>query len=190
MNSPYKKDIYTAIEDEDKEDGNSVLYLGIRFLRLVGKKMEKIEEATENAWINKGDSCMLWLYQLRGFNDLIESQTNLRNSKKKITMFEYKFINEKMRRQNVEVEEKDKYEKYFDEIEKMIERCQMIKESGKEGQLLRYNKDKEALKELSSCTRELFKDANKSHLIMPEGLKDLKEIAKKEWIDRDGKKKF
>lgn len=192
MGYPYKKDIYESIEAEDKEEGDSLLYVGIRFLKLVAEKMKKIEEITGEAWINKGDTCMLWLYQLRGFFDLIESRTGLRNSEKEIILFEYKLNKEKRiyERIDFKIKEKLKYDKYFDEIEKMIERTQMIINAGGESTLKRYNKDKEVLKELSRCTRELFSDANKNHMIMPEGIKDIKELAKKEWIDREQKKTF
>ena len=44
--------------------------------------------------------------------------------------------------------------------------------------------------ELSQCQRELMRDANKRHLIMPEGVKDMKQQIKEEWLDRDVKKEF
>ena len=54
----------------------------------------------------------------------------------------------------------------------------------------KYLNDKQILLELSKCMRELYKDANRKHLIMPEGMKNMKELAKEEWIDRDVKKDF
>ena len=50
--------------------------------------------------------------------------------------------------------------------------------------------NKQILFELSRCYRELMRDANKRHLIMPEGVKDMKQQVKKEWLDRDATKSF
>ncbi len=163
MAFPYKKDIYESIDAEDKEEGDSLLYVGIRFLKLVAEKMKKIEEITGEAWINKGDTCMLWLYELRGFYDLIESRTGLKNSDKKIKISKYEYNKkiESYEKIETEITEKEKYDVYFDEIEKMIERAQKMINVGGETKINRYNKDKEVLKELSKCTRELFSDANK-----------------------------
>jgi hypothetical protein len=50
--------------------------------------------------------------------------------------------------------------------------------------------NKKILSELSRCQRELLRDANKRHLIMPEGIKDMKKQISEEWLDRGVKKEF
>jgi len=187
MNSP----LFNKIDGdgENEELGDSILYVGIRFLRLVSNQMESITEAEKVAHRDKGEGCMLWLHELRIFYDLIENRTGLAFSDKTVKLFKYVSIDNKLIKEEVEVSEKEKYETYFSEIENMIERNQMVSPSNG-SILLKYKNDKEILFELSRCTRELLRDANQNHLIMPEGMKNLKDLAKGEWIDRDKIKEF
>ncbi len=185
----YKDEPKTIHDLEEDDVGNSLIYVGIKYLKLVADQMKEIRDKSELAWIDKEDNCFAWLYALRIFYDMIESRTGLRTSTKEIESFEYKLEDNRLVRVKIKIKEKNKYEKYFSEIENMIERNQKMLQV-QESKIIKYNNDKKICVELSRCTRELFRDANKHHLIMPEGMENIKDMAKKDWIDRGAKKTF
>lgn len=177
----------------DNDDlGDSPIYVGINYLRIVASQMDLMRQSARFAYQEKGDMLFLWLHELKTFYDLIESRTGLQNSDKKIKLFEYEFKDNKLERKEVEVEEKEKYEKWFKEIELMIERNMSVQliSGANQFKQKKYLNDKEILSELSKCMRTLLKDGNLKHFIMPEGQKDWKELAKSDWIDRGIKKEF
>ncbi|HDK42505.1 MAG TPA: hypothetical protein ENG87_03940 [Candidatus Pacearchaeota archaeon] len=181
------KTIFSSVDD-----GDSPLYVGIKYLGIVAEQIKLIKDAQRNALIMKGDTLFLWLYELWTFNDLVSNKTDLAFSKNEIDFFEFKMVKEKMVKCPIKIKEKDKYETWFKEIEKMIERNSIIADVGGNNPFmqLRYLNDKKIIVELSKTTRELFRDANSKHLIMPEGQQNMKELVKKEWIDREPTKIF
>ena len=100
--------------------------------------------------------------------------------------------NQKLTRKVIQIEEKNKYDKWFEEIENMIERNSLVRSINAQNPYKnkKYKNDKLIIIELSKCFRALMKDANTKHLLMPEGHKDIKQKVKDEWIDRDVKKEF
>jgi len=74
----------------------------------------------------------------------------------------------------------------------MIERNSIVTRAGGSNPFMErgYLNNKKILEELSRCHRELMRDANKRHLIMPEGVKDMKSNVRNEWVDRAAKKRF
>lgn len=173
-------------------EGDSNIYVGISYLRIVAQQIDLVRAAQRTALMQKGDLLFLWLNEMRTFRDLIENRTGINYSEKDIEAFEYKVKDNILVRTKIIIKEKDKYDVLFREIEKMIERnCGVQKVSG--GNIYmekRYINDKKILEELSFCWRQLMIDANRKHLIMPEGMRDMKTLVKQEWIDRDKKKTF
>lgn len=186
-------DIYNPKTIFDKtEEGDSQIYVGIKYLQIVGDQILQMRNMGRIAWNTKGDSCFLWLHELRLFYALIESRTDLHYSEKEIDSSEYKVIDNLIQEVPIKIKEKEKYPHWFREIELMIERNSnvMILDKTNIYNQKKYINDKKILNELDECMRELMLDANRRHLIMPEGMKDMKQLAKDEWIDRDIKKSF
>jgi len=177
---------------EKSDDGDSPIYVGINYLRIVSSQIDYMRNSSREAYKNKGNFLFLWLNELRTFYDLVESRIGLDKSIKDIDLFEYKLVNKNWERVKIKIKEKYKYEKWFKEIELMIERNWVIDNIQVNNPFTRikYKNEKEILMELSRCMRELMRDANIKHLIMPEGQKDFKEIAKADWIDRGKVKDF
>jgi len=177
----------------DSDDGDSPLYVGIKYLGLVADQIRLNKEAQRLALREKGDTLFEWLNELRTFYDLVANKTDIHLSTKKIEFFEYVSNNGHLERRRIEIKEKEKYEKWFEQIELMIERNLMIQVTNNDTAIfntIQYKNDKKIILELSRCTRDLLRDANAKHLIMPEGLQDMKELVKNEWIDREAKKEF
>ena len=174
------------------EDGDSQIYVGIKYLMIIAVQIDLIRQAQRKSLNEKGNNLFFWLNELRTFYDLIENRTNLFYSEKKVKIDSWKFeeTTKKLEKIEIKVDEKYKYEKWFEEIEKMIERnSNVLPMSGMNVyQSAKYLNDKKILLEMSRCQRELLRDANSKHLIMPEGMKDMKALAKSEWIDRESKK--
>jgi len=177
----------------DKADtGDSQIYVGIKYLGIVAQQIETIRNASRFAYNQKSNACLFWLNELRIFYDLIENRTDIHQSKEKIKLFEYVLQDNKLIKKEIEVKESEKYEYWFSEIEQMIERNSQVLDvnSNNPTTSKKYLNDKHILFELSRCMRELYRDANRKHLIMPEGMKDMKALAKSEWIDREQTKEF
>jgi len=176
----------------DSDDGDSPLYVGIKYLGLIARQMQLILEAEDEAYERKGEYCLKWLNRLRGFYNLVANKTDVDKSEKEIILFEYKLIGKKLQKVDIKIKEKEKYAKWFTEIEMMIERNFSIVDIqvGNFFKSPRYLNDKKIILELGTCERELYRDANSKHLIMPEGLQDMKELVKNEWLDREAKKEF
>ena len=170
-------------------EGESQIYVGKLYLILIAKQMAKILMSQMDSMLMKGDRILIWLTDLRIFYDLIDNQLKIRESKKEFETIEYRLINNKLEKVSINIPEKDKFVHWFNQIESMYERNMKIQETG-ENSLLKYNNDKKILLELSRCTRELYHEANKKHLIMPDVKLDMKELAKGEWVDRDFKKEL
>ena len=177
---------------DNKDEGDSPLYVGINYLKLVSMQMNEVRLAQKNSLINKADSLFSWLNELRVFYDLIENRTDLPYSEGETDLYKFEMINNKMEKVPMKVKNKEKYEFWFEEICKMIERNTSVNIMPGTNIYLqaKYLNDKKIILELSRCTRELFKDANSKKLIMPEGMKDMKQLTKDEWIDRDPTKEF
>lgn len=176
----------------DSEEGDSPIYVGIKYLAIVATQINIIREAERYSLKEKGLTLFSWLNELRTFYDLVEARTALHNSKKEIDFFKIVIEKNNLVKKDIKINESQKYDKWFIEIENMIERNQLIKDINPSNpyQEVRYKNDKLIVSELSKCFRELMKDANSRHLLMPEGQKDIKQKVKDEWIDRDIKKTF
>jgi hypothetical protein len=187
---PYEKK--TFFDKVSGEEGDSNIYVGISYLRIVAEQIRIVRESERMALAYKGDILFLWLNEMRAFRDLIESRTGINTSVKEIDAFKYELENQQLIRKEIKIKEKEKYDVLFREIEKMIERNLGIQQVNSTNKYLdkRYINDKKILEELSSCWRQLMIDANRKHLIMPEGMKDMKELVKSQWIDREEKKEF
>lgn len=176
----------------DSDEGDSQIYVGIKYLGIVAQQIDFTRLAEREALSNQ-EKIMLWLIELRTFYDLIEARTGLQLSEKEIDGFEYK-LNDKQQLERAEkkIKEKDKYENWFNEIEKMMERNSQVSRIGGANPYAekKYLNNKKILLELSRCHRELMRDANKRHLIMPEAIKNMKAKVTSEWLDRDAKKDF
>jgi hypothetical protein len=172
-----------------EEKGDSQLNIGKPYLISIANQVNHIRIAERDAFINQGNFILGWLIELRCFYDLIENQLKVRSSKKETELFEYKLIDNKMQRTKKTVLEKEKFLFWFIEIEKMFERVSLMQDT-EISNFAKYKKYKEILVELSEVTREIYAEANKRHLIMPDLKVDMKELAKSEWIDRDFKRDY
>jgi len=174
-----------------EEKGESQFNLGKPFLIGVANQINNIRLSEREAFTNKGDFILMWLTELRCFYDMIESQLKLRWSKDDVELFEYQLINNKLIRVKKTVPEKRKFVEWFNEIEKMYERTwSMSRYDTGNSKILLYKKWQAVLLELSEVTREVYAEAEKRHLIMPNLKVDMKELAKAEWIDRAFTKEF
>lgn len=173
----------------DSDDGNSPIYMGISYLKILAAQIDLIRQAAREAYNYVDEKIFFWYNELRVFYDLVENRTGLDNSTKKIKTFEF---NTDWTFKDIEIEEKDKYEHWFLQIEAMFERNAIVQEVTvtNKFQSAKYKNNKKITLELSRCFRELMRDANLKHLIMPEGQKNMKDLTKDEWIDRDFKKEF
>lgn len=168
---------------ENTEEGISPIYVGNKYLFQVHEQMNLIRESQRRALSEKGDTTLLWLNELITFFDLIENRTGLRFDKTDAQVLVFRFKESKWCRVLLKVAVKEKYDIWFKEIEKLIEKNLAVQLSS-ENRKLKYNNDKRILIVLSHCTRELYRDANRNGLIMPPGMKNMKDLAKEEWIDR------
>ena len=188
--NPYQNNTKTI---HDSEEGDSQIYVGIKYLGIVAQQINEIRMAEKLALADH-NLIRLWLNELITFYDLVENRTGISSSKDKVKMFDYTFDarTNSLERVEVEVYEKDKYTFWFREIMEMIERNSLVKEISGTNPFLQksYINNKKILEELSACQRELMRDANKRHLIMPEGIKDMKKQVSEEWLDRGVKKEF
>jgi hypothetical protein len=167
-------------------EGESPIYVGIKYLEIIALQINEIRLASKNAWILQDYAFQInWLNEMRIFWDLVENRTGLEYSDKKIKIHKLNF--DTMKKEETEILEKDKYDSIFDDIEKMIENnASKIKvEAINKFSSPFYKANKLVLKELSNCMRELFRDANRRNLIMPRGLEDPKSSLRNEWLDRD-----
>jgi len=178
--------------DKVLEVGDSPIFVGISYLKIVASQIDYMRLASRGAMIEPETYIYLWLNELKIFYNLVESRVGLDKSEKEIIFFEVNLIDGKLEKIDIKITEKEKYERWFKEIENMIERNFTVKVTGGYNPFFekRYINNKKIILELGRCMRELMRDANKKHLIMPEGMRDLKEIAKKEWIDRAPVKDF
>ena len=176
----------------DSDDGDSQIYVGIKYLGIVAQQIDFVRLAEREALRNQAN-IILWLVELRTFYDLIEARTGLQLSEKEVDGFEYK-LNDKQQLERIDkkIKEKEKYELWFNEIERMMERNSQVVNAGGANPFIekKYLNNKKILLELSRCHRELMRDANKRHLIMPEAVKNMKDKVTSEWLDRDAKKDF
>ena len=177
----------------DNDDGDSQIYVGIKYLGIVAQQINEVRIAQKMA-LHSTEFIRLWLNELIVFYDLVENRTGIQHSKEIIKAYDYTFNsqNNSLDKVEIEIEERNKYPFWFKEIEEMIERNEVVVDiqganKFKSAKYINYKKIKE---ELSRCYRELMRDANKRHLIMPEGIKDMKQQIKEEWLDRDIKKEF
>jgi hypothetical protein len=177
----------------DSEEGDSQIYVGIKYLGIVAQQINEVR-ISEKMALADHSQIRLWLNELVVFYDLVENRTGIDKSEAKIKSFEYVFDQKtnSLNKEEKEVEEKNKYEFWFNEITKMIERNSAVNTIGgvAEYKQVSYMNNKKILSELSRCQRELLRDANKRHLIMPEGIKDMKKQISEEWLDRGVKKEF
>jgi len=175
------------------EDGDSTLFVGISYLKIVAQQINEVRLAQREALKNH-DLIPLWFNELRTFYDLVENRTGINNSKKEVEMIDFIFneAENKFDEVKTKVKECEKYDFWFTQIEEMLERNSLVMRiSGiQEVRQKKYQNNKKILFELSKCYRSLMVDANLKHLIMPEGLKDMKALVKDEWIDRDFTKEF
>lgn len=181
-----------TIYDKVSEEGDSPIYVGINYLKIVASQIDMVRLSSRRAYIEKGDILFHFLHELRTFYDLVESRSGLDSSDKNIESFKYELIDNKMQKTEIKIKEGKKYEHLFNEIEQMIERNASVVITDEKGiyKEKKYLNDKKILLELSRCWRGLMRDANRNHLIMPEGIKDMKKMVKEEWIDRKAKKNF
>lgn len=177
----------------DSDDGDSQIYVGIKYLGIVAQQINEMRIAGKEARRNH-EQILNWLIELQTFYDLVENRTGIHNSVEKIKIKKYSLDATKniLVPEEYEIEEKEKYEKWFYEITLMIERNTNTMTVNSKNPLgdLKYLNNKRILMELSQCQRELMRDANKRHLIMPEGVKDMKQSVRNEWVDREAKKEF
>jgi len=173
-----------------EEKGESTLNMGKPFLIGVANQINNIRLSEREALRYKGDEILKWLTELQCFYDMIESQLKIRNSKVECDLFGYEMVDNKLTKIIRKVKENEKFPEWFEEILKMYERVGMIMKTGNPSEILIYNKYKKILVELSKVTRELYAEADKRKLIMPNVKMDMKELAKAEWIDREFKKDF
>ena len=176
----------------DSDDGDSQIYVGIKYLGIVAQQINEVRMAGKLA-LSDHNFIRNWLNELIVFYDLVENRTGINYSKEKIKVQDYTFnpTTNTLDSVEIEIEEKDKYEHWFNEITEMIERnSSLVKTGGNPFKEKSYLNNKKILTELSKCQRELLRDANKRHLIMPEGVKDMKQKITEEWLDRDIKKEF
>lgn len=181
-----------TIYDKVSDEGDSPIYVGISYLKIVADQMNMVRQSSREAYKMKGDSLFIFLHELRTFYDLIESRSGIDYSTKEIDSFKFELVDNVMKKVNIKIIEGKKYETLFNEIEKMIERNASVVLTGGRNIYIekRYINDKKILLELSRCWRELMRDANRNHLIMPEGMKDIKQLVKDEWLDRRKTKEF
>jgi hypothetical protein len=191
FNASYNYNSPKTIHDND--DGDSQIYVGIKYLGIVAQQINEMRMAAKMALANH-EHLPLWLNELRVFYDLVENRTGLHLSKDEVELYEYKFNSKDntMEQVKIKVQEKNKYEHWFSEIMLMLERNANVHTIGGTNPYMekKYLNNKKIITELSNCQRELLRDANKRHLIMPEGVKDMKGQVRNEWLDREVKKEF
>lgn len=178
--------------DRINDEGDSSIYVGISYLRIVASQIDLVRQAEREALAFKGEFLFKWLNELRTFRDIIEMRSHLGYSEKEVDLDIYKSNGMELVKETKKIKERELYDLWFSEIEKMIERNMGVVSGQSNNPYfdIRYLNDKKIIIELSKCWRKLMIDANVKHLIMPEGMKDMKQLAKDEWIDRDAVKDF
>jgi hypothetical protein len=184
----------STIHDKGAE-GDSAIYVGIKYLGIVADQLNQVRLSEKYALRNKGLAVFDWLLELRVLFDLVEARMGTHISTNEIDSFKYEMNlpTHKLEKVNIKIKENEKYEHWFNEIEKMIERNAVNVTAVNNINAYnnpKYINDKKILFELSRLTRELLIDANKHHLIMPEGQRDMKSMVRDKWLDRDKIKEF
>ena len=170
------------------DDGDSAIYVGIKYLVIVATQINDVRVSEKLALTFLDELHLVgWLNELKIFWDLVENRTGLDYSETEIDF--YKFDHD-WKKIPIKIKEKEKYSTWFKLIESMIEKSAGGIETPSVNRFTnpKYKFQKEIVLELSECMRNLFRDANKRHLIMPQGQENVKDAVRREWIDRDKKK--
>jgi hypothetical protein len=170
----------------------SALFIGTLWLGMIAKHMDEVRKAEDEAYELMGINIFKWLNKLRTLYDNVEFKTDIPRYKEKINFENWLYNPEldKYELKSIEIEKKDKFLVWFEQIKLLIEKIWRMGEKNNTNEKIIFNKEHQVLLEIGECQRELYREIEKKHLIMPPEKQDMKDLAKSDWIDRGAKKEL
>ena len=168
---------------------DSSLFIGTLWLGMIAKHMDEVRKSEDEAYlsdpIHRCENILKWLNKLRTLYDNVEFKTYIPTYKEKIVFSNWIFnpILNKYEKKSVNIEKKDKFVTWFEQVRMQIEMIWNIERNDQNNRLI-YNKEHLIIMEIGELQREFYKEIEKKHLIMPPEKESMKELAKNNWIDR------
>lgn len=172
----------------------SALFIGTLWLGMIAKHMDEVRKAEDEARSLAGNFIQKWLDKLYTLYNNVEFKTEIPYNKKNSLPRELEFLSYNTSLQKYQLTKKniklsEFFIKWFDSIQLMIDLKNKISETG-ENQRTIINKERQILLEIGKCQRSFYQEIEKKHLIMPPEKEDMKDVVKKEWLDRPQTKTF
>lgn len=167
---------------------DSALFVGTLWLGMIAKHMDEVRKSEDEAYNLRGEFIYKWLNKLRTLYDNVEFKTDIPNYKDEIDFKNWLYNPElnKYELKSVKIKHKAKFIIWFEQIKVQIESVWRMEQNEQNKRNI-YNKEHHILLEIGECQRELYKEIEKKHLIMPPEKQDMKDLAKSDWIDREKK---
>lgn len=171
----------------------SAMFIGTLWLGMIAKHMDDVRKSEDDAYSsiseNRGELVLRWLNKLRTLYDNVEFKTDIPRYKDKIDFQEYIFDSslQKYIVKTIEINKSERFIKWFEKIKLKIELAWRIEDNQQNAKIKR-DKFHSILLDIGECQRELYKEIEKKHLIMPPEKENMKDITKDQWIDREKKK--
>ena len=164
----------------------SALFIGTLWLGMIAKHMDEVRKAEDEAYNNLGEFIYKWLNKLRTLYDNVEFKTDIPKYDKEIEFdnWLYNPTLNKYELKTVKIKKKDKFIIWFEQIKLQIEIIWRMEQTEQNKRNI-FNKEHHILLEIGECQRELYREIEKKHLIMPPEKQDMKNLAKSDWIDRE-----
>jgi hypothetical protein len=166
----------------------SALFIGTLWLGMIAKHMDEVRKSEDEAYNERGDFIYKWLNKLRTLYDNVEFKTDVPNYNEEIEFknWLYNPTLNKYELKTIKIKKKEKFIIWFEQIKLQIEMVwRMDKTEQNKRQI--FNKEHFILLEIGECQRELYREIEKKHLIMPPEKENMKDLAKSDWIDREKK---
>jgi hypothetical protein len=176
----------------DKAFGReSAMFIGTLWLGMIAKHMDEVRKAEDEAYNERGDFIYKWLNKLRTLYDNVEFKTDIPRYDDTIEFVNMLYNPEinKYEKKVVSIKKSDKFIVWFEQIKLQIEVIWRMDQNEQNKRSI-FNKEHEILLEIGECQRELYREIEKKHLIMPPEKENMKELAKSDWIDRGVKKEL
>ncbi len=167
---------------------DSAMFIGTLWLGMIAKHMDEVRKAEDEAYNVRGEFIYKWLNKLRTLYDNIEFKTDIPNYKEEIDFNNWLYNPQlnKYELKSIKIKRQDKFIVWFEQIKLQIEIIWRMEQNESNKRNI-YNKEHHILLEIGECQRELYREIEKKHLIMPPEKENMKDLAKSDWIDREKK---
>jgi len=170
----------------------SALFIGSLWLGMIAKHMDEVRKCEDEAYEKRSEFIYKWLNKLRTLYDNLEFKTDIPRYKEEIEFSNWLFnpLLNKHEKVIVKIQKKDKFLVWFEQIKSQIEITWRMDMENSQNNRNLFNKEHQILLEIGELQRELYREIEKKHLIMPPEKEDMKSLVKSDWIDRESKKEL